>query len=521
MRQNPQRQGSLFDLKIVAAAGIAFILILLLQNYEAQQRLTAQISTQRADIVSRAEKIVDSLMDERTQRLTNFTELLAGTQQIAHLMLQPKHSGRDLEDMASQFIINSDANEVYFLGVEGASLLGTQPPAEVYTLATRSMSNKKPDALVSCSMDICTHYIAIPVLADGVDAGAIVTAFDLRVIFRSFSQATGAKITITKCGPSPMNRAQKGLYETEFRDMSKQLPPGYCFKATFNTTNEDAIMERMRQESVWGSVLAMIILAFILLFIYLYNLKLHQQIVETEKSERKKKAETLERVSRSIENERKILAAELHDELGQRLVPVRFNATILHSMAEERGYKDLAEIASSIEDGISSMSKGVSAMINSLRPPLLDTLGLRGSIESVIDEFTFAMPRCNVSFNCDENLALENINDPVQVAIYRVIQESLTNITKHAPSATKVGIGISCEEDGLHVSISDNGPGTQNMGESGGGIGLRGMRERAFAMNGRLLVGPAPGGGCSIVMILPCVNKICSMPCARHQVKLS
>ena len=90
----------------------------------------------------------------------------------------------------------------------------------------------------------------------------------------------------------------------------------------------------------------------------------------------------------------------------------------------------------------------------------------------------------------------------VDVSVYRIVQEALTNILKHAgPARAEVTIG--CEQDAVTIEVTDNGTGQPGNGSPGGGHGLAGMRERAAVFGGELAAGPRPGGGYAVRARLP------------------
>jgi signal transduction histidine kinase len=492
---------SLFDLRVVSAAGIAFITIFAGQNFESQRQLNLLLDEQRGEVVQRAERVVASVISERGQRMIAFTEILAATQSISSFMRTSGSKSEIMTDTIAQFIINTAANGAYFFSIDGELLSGNAVP-EAKILADSVLKQKMPGNLVKCTGAVCDHYVAVPVLHKGEDAGVIVASYDLSAAFAAFENATGAKVSVQPCMENK-TMSKKGALIANIKDIGNNLPDGYCYRAIFDTSREEASNQRQKKLTLIVSVIGLIILAGLLLVIYILNQRIHHRIVQEEAGMRKRKSEMLDQLSRNFEDERRMLAAELHDELGQRLVPIRFNVHILKTIAESKGMPDLVRIASLVESGIGSMSKGVSDLIISLRPPLLDTIGLKGSIESIVSEFRLVMPNCDIQFHQDGRINLEEINDTAQVVIYRAIQESLTNISKHAQSATKVVVGIFCTGEKLEISITDNGPGISK--ESSRGMGLRGMRDRVFALNGKLSVKSAVGSGTSIVLELPSV----------------
>lgn len=130
-------------------------------------------------------------------------------------------------------------------------------------------------------------------------------------------------------------------------------------------------------------------------------------------------------------------------------------------------------------------------------------------------------PGCEFECLFDADLDLEEVNDPTQVAIYRVVQEGLTNVSKHAANATRVSVSLYCANRKLQVAISDNGPGMP--AKQGTGMGLLGMRGRAFAMNGLLVVEPTVHGksaeGTTVRFELPCgrTTPFCGQGCSGRE----
>ncbi len=193
----------------------------------------------------------------------------------------------------------------------------------------------------------------------------------------------------------------------------------------------------------------------------------------------------LRRLSGSImdrqEAERKAIARELHDELGQLLMALRMDSAWLSHRLKETD-APAAERALTMGTLIDKTIDGVRDMAIRLRPGVLDTLGLVDALEWVTSDF-----EKRTSITCFFNhRAVPNIEDTLATAAYRITQEALTNIARHA-RASRVDVSLGVEDGGLSLTVTDDGCGfdLQELTESDG-LGLAGMRERASLVGGSL-----------------------------------
>jgi two-component system, NarL family, sensor histidine kinase UhpB len=204
------------------------------------------------------------------------------------------------------------------------------------------------------------------------------------------------------------------------------------------------------------------------------------------------------------EAERKHLARELHDELGQYLNAIKLDAV---SICERRGANpELCTDASlSIIRTVDHVQDAVSGMIARLRPVGLDELGLLAAIEHCVDQWRQRLPDTQLSLSVSGNF--EDLGETVNLTIYRLIQESLTNICKHA-KARQVEIGLRRidsspgELDKLRLTVIDDGCGMQASARTSR-FGLSGMRERVEMGGGRFVLDSAPGRGVRLEAHLP------------------
>ena len=183
------------------------------------------------------------------------------------------------------------------------------------------------------------------------------------------------------------------------------------------------------------------------------------------------------------ENERRRIARELHDEAGQVLTAVKIELDL-----EGRGQAS-AMVARALEQ--------VRDLGNLLRPTVLDDLGLAPALRGLVDDFS---RRARIEVTLDGAESLPALDPDVEVVIYRIVQEALTNVARHAGARhAKVALRNGAGE--IRVRVEDDGKGLSGPPEFH--LGLLGMRERVTAIGGRLEIEGRPGAGVTIEAVLP------------------
>jgi two-component system, NarL family, sensor histidine kinase UhpB len=203
------------------------------------------------------------------------------------------------------------------------------------------------------------------------------------------------------------------------------------------------------------------------------------------------------------EHERKALARDLHDELGQYINAIKLDALALREAipaAHEAGHRTAAAML----DNIDRVYAVVGGLIRQLRPAGLDELGLAAALEHCVNDWRqrLASTRIVLAIECDLSL----LEPALGLALFRLIQEALTNVARHS-QATQVDVRIvgRCLADGrqgIDAAVLDNGRGA-NLDVPGKGLGLIGMRERIAAFGGVLAVSSRTGGGFAVRATLP------------------
>ena len=198
------------------------------------------------------------------------------------------------------------------------------------------------------------------------------------------------------------------------------------------------------------------------------------------------------------EEERKRVAREIHDDLGQALTSIKIDlASLIRELPEE--HINRSGKAESILHLVDQTIHSVRRIATELRPGILDDLGLVAAIEWAAEEFAarsatklrLELPR--------EDLSISPEN---ATAIFRIFQETLTNITRHA-RATEVEVRLRKEGGSCILEVRDNGQGMNENPSTGRSLGILGMRERALLLKGKLTIDSAPGLGTTITVRIP------------------
>jgi signal transduction histidine kinase len=199
------------------------------------------------------------------------------------------------------------------------------------------------------------------------------------------------------------------------------------------------------------------------------------------------------------EEERSKIAREVHDVLGQALTGIKMDATWIQTRLEENQTKLVARTKSMLAL-IDSTVQMVRRIATELRPGLLDNLGLVAAIEWQAGEF---QARTGIMCRINANLRDATIASDAATAVFRIFQETLTNVARHA-QATAVSVDLGEQEGRIILQVTDNGRGIDLVEVmQSKSVGLLGMRERAAILGGELAISGAPGQGTTVVLSLP------------------
>lgn len=200
-------------------------------------------------------------------------------------------------------------------------------------------------------------------------------------------------------------------------------------------------------------------------------------------------------VLRAQEQERRRLASDLHDEVNQALTALLLRLEALGQEVPPESAAEVAELKKLVNQAMEELLN----LARQLRPAALDDHGLIPAIKAQLSRFA---ERTGIEVRLDAQGEMEGLGDDEQTAVYRIVQEALTNIGRHA-DAKSVEVQIARGGYGTLLRIQDDGTGFDASSPNGGGLGLEGMAERARVVGGELDVRSAPGAGTSLTVRLP------------------
>jgi signal transduction histidine kinase len=206
--------------------------------------------------------------------------------------------------------------------------------------------------------------------------------------------------------------------------------------------------------------------------------------------------DALRRVVSAQEQERRRLARELHDETGQALTSILLG---LRTVEEAGGEAEMRAAVGEVRDLVRSTLQDVRRLAVELRPKALDDFGLVAALERLAESFT---EQTGIAIAFQSLLPSARLTPEIETALYRIVQESLTNIVKHA-QAHSVSIVLGRKSDSVSVIVEDDGVGFDPDRTREGGLGLIGMRERVSLIGGRLTIESRPGAGTAFVAEVP------------------
>ena len=207
------------------------------------------------------------------------------------------------------------------------------------------------------------------------------------------------------------------------------------------------------------------------------------------------------------ESEHRALARDLHDELGQYLNAIKLDAVSLRARLADSDPPACEQVLAMIS-ALDRVQGVVLGLIHQLRPVGLDELGLTAAMEHCIADWRRRLPNTSIALVATENL--DTLDERPALALYRLVQEALTNVARHA-HATRVEIRISAEGYGpqasrhINVQIRDDGVGADPARQRTG-LGLVGMRERVEALGGSLVVSSTSGTGFTLIAQIPAAS---------------
>lgn len=203
------------------------------------------------------------------------------------------------------------------------------------------------------------------------------------------------------------------------------------------------------------------------------------------------------------EEERTRIAREIHDELGQLLTVLKMDLALLEGKVKHHENKLSAGVIGEFRDMsgmIDTIIRSVRRIATELRPEVLDELGLR---EAIIQELEAMRSRTDIVVGLSSNIGEIHLDRDQSTALFRIVQEALTNIARHA-EATEVNVSVNVRNGELLLEIRDNGRGIAAPQTSdAGSLGILGMTERAYLLDASLSVTGENDGGTTVRVVMP------------------
>jgi len=240
------------------------------------------------------------------------------------------------------------------------------------------------------------------------------------------------------------------------------------------------------------------------------NQELRTEIAERERAEEQLRTSLDQlralaaRLQSVREEERTSIAREIHDELGQGCTAIKMDLALIGRRLTKRQTKLRAKVDSAMQladDMIGTLRK----IASQLRPRTLDDLGLSAALEAQAQEF-----ESRTGILCSVTLPQEPLvlDADISTAVFRIFQESLTNVARHA-HATRVEARLERQNNRITFQVSDNGEGFDpEKAKANKSLGLVGMQERAFLLNGDLKIAGVPGAGTTMTLTIPLAHQV-------------
>ena len=241
----------------------------------------------------------------------------------------------------------------------------------------------------------------------------------------------------------------------------------------------------------------------LLWFAWRRTLAVKTEVIERIRSEHKVQellkhnSDLLQRLFTAEEDERRALARELHDDMGQTSTAIRTEVAVLQRSG---GLNEEAQAsAKRIGDSAQHLSNITRHMLQRLRPAVLDSMGLRQALTSMCEQWQISnRTLCHLSFMGE----VDHLNDYASVTVYRIVQEALTNVARHA-KAHQVKVDLALDAQGMQLNITDDGQGMADTQAVHTGFGLLGMQERVASLAGHLDITSKFGHGLSLAIHIP------------------
>jgi signal transduction histidine kinase len=391
------------------------------------------------------------------------------------------------------------------LAAFGSYLLATSPAASrmilvvplglesVWVFGLLLLRGRFPPPLIWSVADVWTRYsLAIP--------AALLASIGLVAQQRVFRKAG-----LVSFGRDALWAAVTfgwyGLMGQSFVQMTS-LPPSNVINQTLFASLFGFPIQLFR------AVMAMLASFFVIRFLRAFQVEIERQIASLQEARLKEaeqreamRGELFKRVVAAQESERQRIARELHDETGQALTAIGLGLRGLGSRVESGDKGRANQTLRQLQDLAAHSLTELQRLIADLRPSHLDDLGLPAALRWYAHD---VQERTHLTMQVEINGRERPVSPAVKTALFRIAQEALTNVVKHA-EATNAGIELTYGPDAVRVQVTDNGRGfdTRASASSRPSWGLTGMQERATLLGGKFVLSSRPGAGTKVEVSIP------------------
>jgi len=214
------------------------------------------------------------------------------------------------------------------------------------------------------------------------------------------------------------------------------------------------------------------------------------------------KRKLIQKVNSIVEDERKSIAIEIHDELNASLIAARLESQSIMALAARAAPAPEIDEIRAKSQAITKLTLDLYAsgrrLVRRLRPEVLEMLGLHGAVEEMLRHYDSGSG-CSFTFHSEGDFS--RLGHDLAISAYRIVQEALSNVMKHADAA-HAQVSLVLAGDALCINVADDGAGFDPL-LAPDGIGIIGMRERVYALHGTIAVHSARGAGTEVAIVLP------------------
>lgn len=545
--------------KIGFTVGVILVLLLITLIINSQRSISTIEANEREVFKQRLESIVDLTFSQWASTQESIALLVAESKQVQALLSAndkqiPALREAVLEARRSLFFRDVDSIIVRSPRLRDDIVFGDQSLAKQVSALMQLKPITSPVSTIYCTSESRCHLVsAIPVLVKTTKQDAIlITIADLDRFFANMAKAAKLRISV--------GRGSNDSDELKLDVSSVQLPDNYSL--LLSGFQEDVVSSTVKYNIRYLTITGIIAMAIAIMLIYLFVLSKAKQIrevteamnqyreggmqklmrrlvkrnsllfadeiddlyrgmldmsVEIEKNNmakaqkieaelradneekwRVQKEKMLAKFARAAEHERAHLAAELHDDIGQQIVKIRIDASMIKSISN--GRLKTIEKLESIEKACREIHDSIRGIIDELHPHDIETLGFEKAINELVNAWKIRLP--SVQFETHVSGDVENLPRAIKTCLYRCAQEALTNIAKYAKPKTVV-VSLEADTKVASIHVHDDGLGFNPMVKMVEGRGLRGMKDRVESLSGAFLIRSSRGNGTHIRAHIP------------------